>query len=127
MSLHTGPSPATPTGLMVDGVDDTAVRVSWSAVSDADRYTVTFTQTSGDDQRGLCIGGTHRVSVDSTSTIAGVGVGKMLSADDTTMLRAYSTYSITVVAVSDLEGSSEDSKAITLTTAQISKWYRDNA
>ena len=125
VSSHTELPPASPMGLILDGVDDTAVRMSWIPLSDADRYIATFTQTSGNNQQGLCTADTHRVSVESTSTIAGVGVGKMLAEDDTTMLRAYSTYSITVVAVSDLTGSSEDSEAITFTTAQISECYRD--
>ena len=59
----------------------------------------------------------------STSRIsASIGVGKMLEREDTTMLRAYTTYSITVVAVNDVTGSSEDSVAITVTTTQTSKW-----
>ena len=122
VSPHTELPPAAPTDLRVDGVDDTSVTVSWGAVSDADRYTVTFRQASGADQQGLCIGA-HRVSVNATSTSASIGVGQMLAADDTTMLRAYTTYSITVVAVSNLTGSGEDSEAITVTTAQTSEWY----
>ena len=108
---------------MVDGVDDTSVRVSWGTVDDADRYTVTFRHASGADQ-GLCLIATHRVglSVDAPSTSTSIGVGQMLAADDATMLRAYTTYSITVVAVNDVTGSSEDSVAITVTTAQTSKW-----
>ena len=108
----------------MDDVDDTSVRVSWGAVSDADRYTVTFRQVSGADQRGLCTVGAHTVSVDAPSTSTSIGVGQMLAEDDTTMLRAYTTYSITVVARTDAGGSSEDSEAITVTTAQISKWQR---
>ena len=108
----------------MDGVDDTSVRVSWGTVDDADRYTVTFTTTQGNSQYGLCIFNIHiaRVSVDATSTSASIGVGQMLAGDDTTMLRAYTTYSITVVAESDVTGSSEDSEPVIVTTAQISKW-----
>ena len=127
MSPHTEPPPVAPAGLMVDGVDDTSVTVSWGAVSNADRYTVTFRQVMGSGQEGLCTEDTHAasVSVDAPSTSASIGVGKMLDGDDTTMLSAYTTYSITVVAVSDLTGSSEDSNnIITVTTAQISKWYK---
>ena len=121
---HTVSPPAPPAGLRVDGVDDTSVTVSWGAVSNADRYTVTFRQASGADQRGLCTGA-HRVSIDATSTSTSVDVGQILAVDVTTMLRAYTTYSITVVAVSDLTGSSEDSGAIIVTTAQIGKCCRD--
>ena len=114
---------------MEDGVDDTSVTVSWGAVDDADRYTVTFTKTTTTStQQGLCIPDVHVVSVSidapstSTSRIsASIGVGQMLAIDDTTMLRAYTTYSITVVAVNG-SGSSGDSEAITVTTAQICKW-----
>ena len=108
----------------MDGVDDTSVRVSWGAVDDADRYTVTFTKTMGNNQQGLCKMATHTltVSIDAPSTSESIGVGQMLAADDTTMLRAYTTYSITVVAESDVRGSSEDSEPVTVTTAQTSKW-----
>ena len=108
---------------MVDGVDDTSVRVSWQTVDDADRYTVTFTKTTGNSQQGLCVFDNHRatVSVNAPSTSASVGVGQMLDGDDTTMLRAYTTYSITVVAESDEAGSSEDSEPVTFTTPQTSK------
>ena len=40
------------------------------------------------------------------------------SSDDATMLKAYTTYSITVVAESDEADSSEESEPITVTTAQ---------
>ena len=108
----------------MDGVDDTSVTVSWGTVDDADRYTVTFTKTKGDDQEGLCNFDNHgaHVSVDATSTSASIGVGQMLAGDDTTMLRAYTTYSITVVAKSDVTGTSEDSEPVTVTTAPKSKW-----
>ena len=110
---------------MVDGVDDTSVTMSWQRVDDADRYTVTFTKTrTTSTQQGLCITADHvvSVSVDAPSTSASIGVGQMLAGDDTTMLRAYTTYSITVVAESDVTGSSEDSEPVTVTTAQTSKW-----
>ena len=108
---------------MVDGVDDTSVRVVWRAVDDADRYTVTFSTTQGNSQQGLCIFNTHRVlvSLDASSTSASIGVGQMVELLDITMLRAYTTYSITVVAESDLKGTSEDSEPVTVTTAQTSK------
>ena len=108
--------------MTVANVGDTLVRVSWGAVSDADRYTVTLTKTIGGSQRGLCLFNVHTVSVSVSSTSATIGVGQMLAVDDTTMLRAYTTYSITVVAVSDEAGSSEDSEPVTFTTAQTSKW-----
>ena len=110
----------------MDGVDDTSVRVSWQAVDDADRYTVTFIKNTGNRQQGLCIFDIHRasVSVDAPSTSASIGVGQMLAQGDTTMLRAYTTYSITVVTESDVQGSSEDSEPVTVSTAQTSKCSR---
>ena len=69
--------------------------MSWQAVEDADRYTVTLSQTMGDDQLGLCHEDSHTVSVDTSSLIVVVGQ------TDDDMLRAYTTYSITVVAESD--------------------------
>ena len=108
----------------MDGVNDTSVTVSWQTVDDADRYTVTFTKKPGNMQQGLCITDIEiaRVSVDAASTSASIGVGQMLAQYDTTMLRAYTTYSITVVAESDARGSSEDSEPVTVTTPQTSKY-----
>ena len=116
-------APAAPSGVMVDGVDDTSVRVVWRAVDDADRYTVTFTKTIGNNQHGLCIFNIHiaHVSVEAPNISASIGVGQMLALVDTTMLRAYTTYSITVVAENDAGSSSEESVATTVTTAQTSK------
>ena len=76
-------------------VESTAVRVSWQAVENADRYTVTLSQTMGDDQLGLCREDSHTVSVDTFNLSVIVGQ------TDNDMLRAYTTYSITVVAESD--------------------------
>ena len=75
LTHHTEPSPAAPSGVMVDGVDATSVGVSWQTMDDADGYTVTFTKILGDDQEGLCIFDDHvtTVSVDASSTSASVG------------------------------------------------------
>ena len=109
---------------MVSDVDDTSVRVVWRAVGGADRYTVTFLTIQGNRQQGLCIFNIHRatVSVGAPSIRASIGVGQMLELLDTTMLRAYTTYSITVVAENDAGSSSEDSVATRVTTAQTSKY-----
>ena len=69
--------------------------MSWEAVKDADRYTVTLSQTVGDDQLGLCHEDSHTVSVYTFNLSVIVGQ------TDDDMLRAYTTYSITVVAESD--------------------------
>ena len=110
---------------MVTDVDDTSVTVSWDMVENADRYTVTFTKTrTPDTQEGLCVTANHvvSVSVNAPSTSVSIYVGQMLEGDDTTMLGAYTTYSITVVAVNDVTGSSGDSDAIPVLTRQISEW-----
>ena len=107
---------------MANNVNDTSVRVSWQTVDDANRYNVTFIKTTGNNQQGLCEKIPHvSVIVDAPSTSANIGVGQMLAGDDTTMLRAYTTYNITVIAESDVRGSSEDSEPVTVTTAQTSK------
>ena len=107
----------------MDGVDDTSVRVSWQTVDDADRYTVTFTKITSNGQQGLCVFDNHRatVSVNAPSTSASIGVGQMLTHNDTTMLRAHTTYSIAVVADSNVAASSEESEPIRVTTNQTSK------
>ena len=93
-----------------------SVRVSWQAVEGADTYTVTFTRTMGDQQQGLC-SDSHSVSVSTEGPSLSVVVGE----DD--MLRAFTTYSITVAAVSDVLGSSEDTEPMTVTTAQTGMEY----
>ena len=95
-------------------VQPDSVRVSWQAVEGADTYTVTFTQTMGDQQLGLCTKSSHSVSVETSNKnidIAGEG--------DDDMLRAFTTYSITVTAVS-VSGNSMDSQPVTFTTEQTS-------
>ena len=91
-----------------------SVRVSWQAVQGANTYTVRFTQTMGDEQQGLC-SSSHSGSVSTEGSSLSVVVGE---GDD--MLRAFTTYSITVAAVSAVLGSSGDSQPMTVTTAQTS-------
>ena len=91
-----------------------SVRVSWQAVEGADTYTVTFTQTMGNEQQGLC-SASHSGSVETVNGLTVVIMGK-----DDDMLRAFTTYSITVAAVSAVLGSSGDSQPVTVTTAQTS-------
>ena len=108
-----------PHGVVVSDVGSTSVRVSWQAVEGAERYTVAFTQTVGDEQRGLCHSTTHTasVSVDITSVSVAVGQG-----GNANMLSAYTAYSITVVAESDDQFNSGDSEPVTVTTAQTSMY-----
>ena len=100
-----------PEGVSVSEIQPHSVRVSWQAVEGADTYTVTFTQTMGDQQLGLC-SDSHSGSVSTEGSSLSVVVGE----DE--MLRAFTTYSITVVAVSGVSSSSEDSQPMTVTTAQ---------
>ena len=112
---HTVPPPAAPEGVSVSEVQPHSVRVSWQAVEGADTYTVRFTQTMGNEQQlGLC-SATHFVSVSTEGSSLSVVVG------EGDMLRAFTTYSITVTAVSAVLGSSEDSQPMTVTTAQTSR------
>ena len=91
-------------------VKSTSVRVSWQAVENADRYTVTLSQTMGDDQLGLCREDSHTVSVDTSSLSVVVGQTN----DD--MLRAYTTYSITVAAINKVLGKNQCSGPVLVTT-----------
>ena len=98
-----------------------SVRVSWQAVDGADTYTVTFTHTMGDEQLRLC-SASHSVSVstEGSSSSPSVVVGE---GDE--MLRAFTTYSITVTAVS-VSGNSRDSQPVIITTAQTSTYVENN-
>ena len=102
----------------MNDVNSTSVRVSWQTVEDADRYTVTLSQTMGDDQLGLCPEASCTVSVNTSSLSVIVGQTE----DD--MLRAYTTYSITVIAESDMWVNSEKSDPVTFTTTQTSRYLR---
>ena len=101
-------------------VESSPVTVSWRAVEDADRYTVTFSQVQGTNQQGLCTSGSHTASTTVDGVTASIPVGEDVeSADD--MLRAYTTYEVTVMAVSDARGTSSPSDTETVTTPQTSK------
>ena len=105
-----------PDGVTVSIRESTSIQVSWQAVENADRYTVTLTMTEGADQLGLCPLSSHNIiSVDTTSLSAIAG-----RTDD--MLRAYTTYSITGVAESDVwpSGSSNGSEPVMATTTMTS-------
>ena len=102
-----------PEGVSVTEVQPHSVRVSWQAVQGAHTYTVRLTETMGEQQMGLCSSASNSVSVSTEGFSLSVVVGE---GDD--MLRAFTTYSITVVAVSAVLGSSEGSQPVTVTTAQ---------
>ena len=106
--------------MAVNDVGTTSVSVSWDAVNNADRYTVTFTRATGDEQEGTCLGSTHTatVTVNAPSTTASIDIGEDVAPDVTDMLRAYSTYFITMVASND-GGNSDDSDQLSILTSQI--------
>ena len=103
-----------PEGVNVSEVQPHSVRVSWQAVEGADTYTVTFTQTMGDQQLGLCTD-SYSGSLATSNLITDIG------GEDDDMLQAFTTYSITVTAVSDVSGNSMDSQPTTVTTTQTSR------
>ena len=88
-------------GVVVSDVKSTSVRVSWMTVDDADRYTVTLSHITGQDQLGLCPQASRTISVIASSPSVVVEKAE----DD--MLKAFTTYSVTVVAESDIWGSSQ--------------------
>ena len=103
--------------VMVVNVGTTSVSVSWDAVNDADiLYTVTFTRATGNEQQGVCTHSQHTasVTVDATSTTASIDIGENVEESVTNMLRAYSTYFITMVAVTYEGGISDDSDQISI-------------
>ena len=106
--------------VMAVNVGTTSISVSWDVVNDADRYTVTFSRATGDEQQGVCTSGQHTasVTVDATSTTASIDIGQDVEESVTNMLRAYSTYFITVVASND-GGNSGDSDQISILTSQM--------
>ena len=106
-----------PSGVGVSMKRVTSVRVSWQAVEDADRYSVTLSKTIGrDEQRGPCYSDSHTVSV----VTSGLSVIVGQTAED--MLRPFTTYSVTVVAENNVSGSSEPSEPVRFTTMRTSKF-----
>ena len=106
----------------MDGSESTSVRVSWEAVEDADDYTVSFSATVGDDQEGLCRDDSHSASVTVVDVpTASITVGEDVGSNDTSSLRAYTTYSVTVVAFSGKWGKTVGSESTRLTTLQRGK------
>ena len=109
-------------GVVVGDSDNTsAVRVSWQAVEDADYYTVSFSAAVGDDQEGLCTDDYHSVSVTVNVSTASIAVGKDVDSNETSLLRAYTTYSVTVVAFSNVWGTAR-SEATMFTVFQKGKY-----
>ena len=98
-----------------------AVRVSWQAVEDADYYTVSFSAAVGDDQKGLCTDDYHSASVTTNVSTASIDVGDDVDSNETSLLRAYTTYSVTVVAFSNVWGRTVGSETTMFTVYQKGK------
>ena len=112
------PPPSAPT-VSVSDVQPHSVRVSWSAQSDVDRYTVNYVLQQGAAQLGLCLQDTHSGFAESPITNVTVeGTG----GDGGFRLRAFATYSVTVTAVSEIRGSSVPSDPVLFITAQTGSW-----
>ena len=98
-----------------------SVRVFWEAVTDADIYVVTFSEVQAADQQGLCSTDFHIASliVDSLFTTVSIAVGENVESTVTDMLRAFTTYEVTVKAASDIRGISQPSEARRVLTPQL--------
>ena len=113
--------------MKVEGSETSSVRVSWEAVEGAGNYTVLFSAAVGDDQEGLCRDEPHCASDTvngSTNDLlmnVSIAVEEDVGSNVTSYLRAYTTYSVTVAAFSDVWGRTVGSEHITFTTAQRSK------
>ena len=106
--------------MRVVDVEPASVTVSWQIVEDADRYIISFSQARDDDQQGLC-STSHTPSVPVTTSPASIDVGQTVDSTTENMLKAYTTYFITVVAVSGTGFNSGDSDTVQHTTTQIGK------
>ena len=106
--------------MLVRVSETSSVRVSWEAVENADYYTVSFSQAVGDDQEGLCRDDSHSAHVTVHDPTASIAVREDVGSDETHILRAYTTYSVSVVAFSDMWGRTVGSEAVSVTTPQRS-------
>jgi len=108
--------PSAPTGVSVSDVQPHSVRVSWSAQSNVDRYTVNYVKQVDSAQLGLCREARESGSVTAESTATSVTV-EGTGDDGEVRLRAFTTYSINVTAVSDVRGNNT-SGPVLFTTPQ---------
>ena len=104
-----------------------SVRVSWQGVEDADIYNITFTKVKGNNQRGLCKSASHTVTLSVNTTNTSIVARTEVGTDgESKMLRAYTTYTITVEAESDVLNISYSSDPVTFTTPQTSTRCKHN-
>ena len=95
--------------------------MSWDAQSGVASYTVQYTQTQEASQLGECKNSIHSDSVSTTDASTSITVQG--SGDD--MVRVFTTYSITVTAITVNRGSSPPSTAVLVTTAQTGTMYHN--
>ena len=85
----------------------------------ADYYKVSFRAAVGDDQEGLCRDDSHSASVTVNAYTATIAVEEDVETDETSILRAYTTYLITVEAFCDTDDMVSRSTSIKFTTQQM--------
>ena len=106
--------PSPPIGVDVANIQPHSLNLSWDAQSGVYSYTVQYTKIQGASQLGECKNSTHSGSVSTTDASTSITVQG--SGDD--MVRVFTTYSITVTAVTVNRNSSAPSTAVLVTTAQ---------
>ena len=89
-----------------------SVRVTWNAAPDAVSYTVSYVRQMFAGQKGLCEDKQHSGNVTNIVTTS-----IDIEVDDV-LLEAFSTYSLTAIAVNDTKGRSEESQPVLFTTPQ---------
>ena len=110
VSTQTGCPNPPPTDVMVSDVQPHSVRVTWSGHQPSQTsYTVTHNQLGGESQIGFCI--KEPIHGSATTSNSDVVLGGE-------RLRAFTTYSVTVVAFSDSLGWSCPSQEVVHTTTQ---------
>ena len=77
----------------------------------------------GTNQEGLCLTDSHTATLTATSTTVSITVGGDVGSTVTDMLRAYTTYEVTVEAVSDVRGTSRPSETRRVLTPQTSETH----
>lgn len=106
--------PNTPTGVRVSDIAPHSIRVSWNDQPDADSFSVRYNSLNfiGGEQLGVCSSETHSGSV----TTAGSGFRTTINVP---RLRAFTTYSFTVIAINVTIGRSRPSNPpVVISTAR---------
>ena len=112
-----------PRGVTVDMISESrSVRVSWEAVKDADVYNITFSEVNDTERQQQCMPSIHTAHVSTEALNTSITVGQDVGQNVTSMLRAYTTYSITVAAESEVLGTSDDSDPVFIITPQMSMY-----